>query len=131
MPVPQPVTASVVLSRITIARTSTGRAPSAIRMPISWRRCETPNAAAWNKRIALLRGVNPFEPIRESRRNPGHFREYTAAELRRLGDDVGLEVERLDLVDYFNAPIRAPARFLSRLRPRLRQGITVVYRRSD
>ena len=92
---------------------------------------QTPNAAAWNKRLALLRGVNPFEPIRESRRNPGHFREYTAAELRRLGDEVDIEVERLELVDYFNAPIRAPARLLSRLRPRLRQGITVVYRRPD
>ena len=90
---------------------------------------QTPNAAAWNKRLALLRGVNPFEPIRESRENPGHFREYTAAELRRLGDDVGLEVERLELVDYFNAPMKAPARVASRLRPALRQGISVVYRR--
>ena len=90
---------------------------------------QTPNAAAWNKRLALLRGANPFERIRESRENPGHFREYTAAELRRFGDDVGLEVERLELVDYFNAAMNAPARMLSRLRPSLRQGITVVYRR--
>jgi trans-aconitate methyltransferase len=90
---------------------------------------QTPNAAAWNKRLALLRGVNPFEPIRESRRNPGHFREYTAGELRRLGEESGLEVERLELVDYFNAPSRAPGRLLSRLRPSMRQGITVVYRR--
>jgi SAM-dependent methyltransferase len=90
---------------------------------------QTPNAAAWNKRLALLRGVNPFEPIRESRQNPGHFREYTASELRRLGDEVGLEVTRLELVDYFNVPMKAPARLLSDLRPRMRQGITVVYRR--
>ena len=61
--------------------------------------------------------------------NPGHFREYTASELRRLGDEVGLEVTRLELVDYFNVPMKAPARLLSRLRPRMRQGITVVYRR--
>lgn len=92
---------------------------------------QTPNAAAWNKRLALLRGTNPFEPIRESRENPGHFREYTPDELRRLGDKVGLEVERLELVDYFNAPMNAPARLLSRLRAPLRQGVTVVFRRPD
>ena len=91
---------------------------------------QTPNAAAWNKRLALLRGVNPFEQIRRSRENPGHFREYTADELRRLGAEAGLTAERVDLVDYFNVPFRAPVRLLCRVRPTLRQGITVVYRRT-
>lgn len=90
---------------------------------------QTPNAVAWSKRLAMLRGVNPFEPIRTSTRNPGHFREYTASELHELGARTGLALGRTDLADYFNVPMKAPVRALCRLRPELRQGITLVFRR--
>lgn len=42
---------------------------------------QTPNALALPKRLKLLVGIHPFEPIHEDRRDPGHFREYTRAEL--------------------------------------------------
>ena len=42
---------------------------------------QTPNAAALSRRFWLLAGRNPYEPIRENKRQAGHFREYTAAEL--------------------------------------------------
>lgn len=42
---------------------------------------QTPNAVAIDKRIAMLRGINPFEKIRDDNYNPGHFREYTTLEL--------------------------------------------------
>src|SRR5690606_8260379 len=50
----------------------------------------TPNALAIQRRMELLVGRHPYEMIRETRDNPGHFREYTASELRELGDLAGL-----------------------------------------
>ncbi len=52
----------------------------------------TPNAAALSKRLRLLFGQNPFEMLRETPENPGHFREYTALEMRKLGLDVSSRV---------------------------------------
>ena len=42
---------------------------------------QTPNATVLHKRIQLLLGKNPYMLIRENVFNPGHFREYTKAEL--------------------------------------------------
>ena len=42
---------------------------------------QTPNAASLPKRLKLLAGRNPYELIRADGGNPGHFREYTLAEL--------------------------------------------------
>ena len=50
---------------------------------------QTPNAAALKKRIKLLFGTNPYERIRESRQNPGHFREYTAQEIDYMASKCG------------------------------------------
>ncbi len=63
---------------------------------------QTPNAAAFHKRIKLLLGRNPYELIREDPRNPGHFREYTAAELRRYAKATGLSVEHCSYENYFD-----------------------------
>ena len=90
---------------------------------------QTPNAVAWDKRVVMLRGANPFEMLRQSRQNPGHFREYTAHELRQLGDRAGLECTGCERSNYFNAPLGLPARLACRLRPGFCQGITIVYRR--
>lgn len=51
----------------------------------------TPNAVALQQRLRLLLGRNPFEMIRETRTNPGHFREYTGPELSKTGEDAGLK----------------------------------------
>jgi hypothetical protein len=61
----------------------------------------TPNAAALHNRLRLLRGVNPFERIRYYDRNPGHFREYTADELRSMAEAADLRCLRVDKIDFF------------------------------
>ncbi len=53
---------------------------------------QTPNGVAIGRRLSMLAGRNPFELIRETHRNPGHFREYTAAELQDYGKKLGLAV---------------------------------------
>lgn len=63
---------------------------------------QTPNAAGLSKRIKLLLGWHPYEMIRLDASNPGHFREYTRGELRRLVTDAGLRVERLTTRFYFD-----------------------------
>jgi len=91
---------------------------------------QTPNAVALEKRVAMLRGSNPFEMIRHSRDNPGHFREYTAYELRWwLAPGVGLDVDRAEQQDYFNSSRPGYVRLLARWKKSFRQGITIVYQR--
>lgn len=53
---------------------------------------QTPNGVAIGRRLSMLLGRNPFELIRENPYNPGHFREYTAAELQDYGRKTGLQV---------------------------------------
>lgn len=64
---------------------------------------QTPNAASLRKRLKLLVGWNPYERIRPDRSNPGHFREYTSAELRRILNEGGFAVESLWTKFYFDA----------------------------
>jgi SAM-dependent methyltransferase len=63
---------------------------------------QTPNAAALHKRLKLLGGRNPYELIREDVTNPGHFREYTARELRWYAEEANLTVERCSHENYFD-----------------------------
>ena len=63
---------------------------------------QTPNAVALHKRLKLLLGRNPYELIRENVTDPGHFREYTAAELRRFAEHAGLVLERCSHESYFD-----------------------------
>jgi len=55
---------------------------------------QTPNAAALHKRLKLLLGANPYEQIRPSKTNPGHFREYTKKELFVLAKEQGLQINQ-------------------------------------
>lgn len=93
---------------------------------------QTPNACALFKRLALLRGRNPFEPIRENPAHPGHFREYTLDELLALGPPAGLAAVEWATANYFDHGSRKHRAFVA-LEPvvpaRLRDGITVLYRR--
>lgn len=93
---------------------------------------QTPNACALHKRLRMLAGRNPYEPIRGSRGNPGHFHEYTLSELQEAGFAAGLEVLRCDVTNYFE-PATAGARLYNEagrlLPPTLRHGITICLAR--
>jgi len=88
---------------------------------------QTPNAVALRHRLKMMLGRNPFEPIRESRSNPGHFREYTGKELVAICGQVGLECERLTYIDYW--PTRLILKIIQRLNPHLRNGLTLVFKK--
>lgn len=92
---------------------------------------QTPNATALPKRLRMLLGRNPYEPIRDEERNPGHFHEFTVGELREAVEAAGLEVERLITANYFDhgSQKNRAYRALAPLLPgTLREGITVVAR---
>jgi hypothetical protein len=95
---------------------------------------QTPNATALPKRIRMLLGRNPYEPIRSEPGNPGHFHEYTVPELRAAVEGAGLEITRLLTANYFDHGSRKNRAYRavgSVLPPGLREGITVVARRSE
>jgi hypothetical protein len=92
---------------------------------------QTPNATALPKRLRMLAGRNPYEPIRSTPQNPGHFHEYTVGELRAALTDAGFEITRLVTANYFDHGSRKNRAFraLGPVVPRsLREGITVVAR---
>lgn len=105
---------------------------------------QTPNAASLQKRVKLLLGRNPYEMIRTDPSNPGHFREYTASELRKLAEGLGFRIERMENVYYFDARFAArglvhvPQPVLGFVKNSvyplfptgLREGITMVWRKS-
>jgi trans-aconitate methyltransferase len=89
---------------------------------------QTPNAVSLSKRLTMLRGRNPYELIRETRTNPGHFREYTNKELSELAEAAGLEVVETYLLNYFNKGGLLSK--ISNILPRsLREGMTLVLRK--
>jgi hypothetical protein len=104
---------------------------------------QTPNAASLGKRVKLARGVNPFERIRADRSNPGHYREYTAKELREVLRSAGFVPEKIYRRYYFNACFARheigdePSNLIGGtirnvvyrcLPPSLREGITLIAR---
>jgi trans-aconitate methyltransferase len=94
---------------------------------------QTPNAAALSRRFWLLTGRNPFEPIRADLHQAGHFREYTAAELRSLCAEAGFRVVHVELENYFLTGSRKNRVVVALgpvTPPTLRQGITLVAERT-
>ncbi|HEU6445101.1 MAG TPA: methyltransferase domain-containing protein [Gaiellaceae bacterium] len=93
---------------------------------------QTPNATALPKRLRMVLGRNPSDPIREDQTNPGHFHEFTVDELVGDLEEAGLETERVLVRNYFdhgswkNRAYRAVGGVLPRT---LREGITVVARK--
>jgi len=78
-----------------------------------------------------LIGRNPYAPIRNEPRNPGHFHEYTVGELRAAVVAAGLEVERVVTANYFDHGSQKNRIFRAvepMLPGTLREGITVVAR---
>jgi Methyltransferase domain len=90
---------------------------------------QTPNATALAKRIRMLFGRNPYDPIREESGNPGHFHEHTVGELVAAVEAAGLDVTHVLTENYFDHGSRKNRayRALGRVMPRsLREGVTVV-----
>jgi SAM-dependent methyltransferase len=92
----------------------------------------TPNAVCLENRLKMLFGKNPFELIRLDKHNPGHFREYTVAELKALGQEAGLRLTDHETSNYF-ARFTSKGRFFDKLTDLLpqsfRRGINAVYTR--
>ncbi len=95
----------------------------------------TPNAVTLVRRLSLLFGKNPYENIRETRDNPGHFREYTVAELKEMGEKAGWKVHDLEIKNYFKAfslKGRAFDSFVKYCLPSsFNTGINIVYKNLD
>ena len=89
---------------------------------------QTPNAVSLRKRVRMLRGRHPYDLIRETRSDPGHFREYTRKEMIRLAEAAGLQVSKTYMLNYFNT-----TGFISKisayLPDTLREGMTHVMRK--
>ena len=93
---------------------------------------QTPNATALAKRVRMMLGRNPYDPIREESGNPGHFHEHTVDELVAAVAAAGLDVTRVLTENYFDHGSRKNRayRALGRVMPRsFREGITVVARK--
>lgn len=98
---------------------------------------QTPNAAAFAKRVALLKGRHPYDSLRTDPANPGHVREFTGPELSQAVRDAGLDIERHVFANYFWRPEPKGLGLGRRLRegleglvPTLRDGQTLVARRA-
>jgi len=91
---------------------------------------QTPNAVSLNKRFKMLKGRNPYELISENRASPGHFREYTKAEMCQLAEAAGLEVVETHMLNYFNN--RGLLSKISSVFPgSFREGMTLIIRKND
>jgi hypothetical protein len=93
---------------------------------------QTPNAAALSKRLQLLMGMNPYEMIRETRDNPGHFREYTKNELVAVAQKSGFKPQHCEYKNYFRFDSfkRAYNLVQAFLPPSMKDGITVVLQKT-
>jgi SAM-dependent methyltransferase len=102
---------------------------------------QTPNAVALHQRLEMLLGRHPYELIREDPKDPGHFREYTAAELRAYARAAGFAVEDCAYRTYFDyrfarhraSDPRRPVWYLGAVNlayalvpPRLKPGLSLV-----
>lgn len=93
---------------------------------------QTPNATALPKRLRMAVGRNPYDPIREDPRNPGHYHEYTVRELVEAVEAAGFDVVRRISANYFDHGSRKNRayRAIGPILPAgFREGITIVARR--
>ena len=93
---------------------------------------QTPNACSLPKRLRVMAGKNPYELIRESKQNPGHFREYTRQELQSFAEAANFSIQSSFTANYFRRETLGSALFrkLERLVPgNWRDGITMCLRK--
>jgi 2-polyprenyl-3-methyl-5-hydroxy-6-metoxy-1,4-benzoquinol methylase len=96
--------------------------------------CQTPNAVALHRRLAIIRGKHPYERLRLDKFNPGHVREYTRDELIEIGRKIGLKTVRHYYKEYFGyqgSTARRAAiaglKAISTIVPSFSRGQTIVY----
>lgn len=89
---------------------------------------QTPNAVSLRKRWAMAMGCNPYELIRETPNNPGHFREYTVKEMCQLAEAAGLEAVEVFTLNYFDGPSLS-TRIAGVFWSNLREGMALVLRK--
>ena len=90
----------------------------------------TPNAAWLKNRLKLLRGRNPFEPLRPG--GGGHIRESTLAELRTAAQEAGLAcavAKQCGLYGFTGAKDRCYDALANATFPSLRRSLFLVLRK--
>jgi trans-aconitate methyltransferase len=128
---------SEVLEHLRIAPASIFRLLASALRPGGSIIVQTPNACSIHKRIAVLRGRNPFQMITTEdpdAKDLGHIREFTVDEILTLGRSVGLEVVDWKTKNYFDAGATVHKVFVAMtpvLPRRLRDGMTFVFRRPE
>ena len=93
---------------------------------------QTPNPVALGRRWATLRGVNPYEMIRDGIGNPGHFCEYTPADLAAIVARTKFSIASVAYSNYFGPEGWRNKLYdvMCKMLPGdLHDGITVVLRR--
>lgn len=93
---------------------------------------QTPNAISLNRRLKMILGRHPYDLIRETRLNPGHFREYTNLELVSFGEKAGLAVDYYTASNYFRHKGITGSIYnsLCNLLPKsFKDGITICFRK--
>ncbi len=93
---------------------------------------QTPNAVALRKRLSMLLGKNPYDIPRENLTNPGHYREYTANELKQFATQAGFKIEKVIVDEYFEYPSltsKIYRAFKIIIPPNLRSGITIILKK--
>lgn len=94
---------------------------------------QTPNAVSLTKRLKMVKGINPFELIRENmREDPGHYREYTRNELCHFGYQSGFDIIDVFMVNYFpkeEGIYKFTDKLSKHLPPNFRNGMTIIYRK--
>lgn len=92
----------------------------------------TPNAAWIRNRLALLFGRNPFETLRTDRREMGHIREYTRAELAAAFHTLPMQqvlLERTGLYRFRQAKDNFLSACVDRLCPAMARTLVALYRK--
>jgi SAM-dependent methyltransferase len=91
----------------------------------------TPNAVSYSKRLAMMQGRNPFEPLHQDYLSGrGHIREYTIGELKEYGAQAGLEPIFEEFNDYWDQhhfPDDAEISRVERENQDFRAGLTIVF----
>jgi predicted SAM-dependent methyltransferase len=92
----------------------------------------TPNAACLSNRLRMMMGENPFQLLSaDLGSGAGHIREYTMQELRKYGENAGLNVKFEEYCSYWRQHIQINnIEEIERDVPSYRTGLTIVYQSS-
>lgn len=90
---------------------------------------QTPNPVSLGKRVAAMRGVNPFEMIREDPTNPGHYCEFRVQDIRAAVESAGFTVTTVRTRNYFGRKSPLYDALCAILPGSLHDGITVMARK--